>query len=111
MDEMGVLFPIGPIELFAFLDLNRATVMSMKAAFLWAVQTAEVLIVPGCSNAILRGHQQTLVGCFSLAFYADLFFLFCGFLVEILRIPIDSPTIELLRPTAVLCLDCHQHSP
>ena len=111
MDEMGVLFPIGPIELFAFLDLNRATVMSMKAAFLWAVQTAEVLIVPGCLNAIPRGHQQTLVDCSSLAFYADLSFLFCGFLVEILRILIDSPTIELLLLTAALYLDCHQHSP
>ena len=108
---MGVLFPIGPIELFVCLGLNRATAMPMKSVCLWAVQNAEVLIVPGCSNAILRGHQQTLVGRFSLAFCADLFFSFCGFLVEIPHILIDFPTIELLQPTAVLCLDCRQRLP
>ena len=112
VDEMDVLFPIGPIASFACLDLNRAIAMPTKSACLWVLgQNAEVLIVPGCLNAIPRGHQQTLVDCSSLAFYADLSFLFCGFLVEILRILIDFPTIELLLLTAVLCLDCHQHSP
>ena len=107
VDEMDVLSPIGPIESFACLDLNRAIVMPTKSACLWAVQNAEVLIVPGCLNAIPRGSQLTSVDCFSSAFYADLFF-FCGFPVEILRILIDFPKIELLLPTAVPCHVHHQ---
>ena len=111
VDERDFSHPVVLFASFACLDLNRVTVMPTKSACLWVLgQNAEVPIVPGCLNAIPRGSQLTLVDCFSSAFYADLFFI-CGFPVEILRILIDFPTIELLLPMAVPCHVHPQHLP
>ena len=61
--EQDVSLQVGLFASFACLGLNRVIETPTISACLWALdQNSVVLVVPGCSIAILRGNLLTSVG-------------------------------------------------